>query len=113
MILVITNIVRNAWQYTPEGGRVSVKLYTEDDQVVLKVADTGIGISRRNQERLFTRFYRVANTVRTRGIGLGLYVCQAIVEEHEGEILVASEEGVGSTFTVRLPALPEEYKRAK
>lgn len=110
---VVTNIIRNAWQYTPEGGCVSVRLYSEGDYVLLEVADSGIGISRRNQEKLFTRFYRVANTVRTRGIGLGLYVCQAIVEEHGGEILVASEEGVGSTFTVKLPALPKEYNRAK
>jgi signal transduction histidine kinase len=109
---VIVNLVRNAWQYTPEGGRVSVRLYAEDDKVVLEVADTGIGISRRNQERLFSRFYRVANTVRSRGIGLGLYVSQAIVEEHEGEIVVTSEEGVGSTFSVKLPAMPDELQRA-
>jgi signal transduction histidine kinase len=109
---VITNIVRNAWQYTPEGGRVSIRLYHQDGYVIFEASDTGIGISPRNQERLFTRFYRVANTVRSRGIGLGLYVCQAIVEEHEGEILVSSEEGVGSTFSVKLPAMPPEYQEA-
>jgi signal transduction histidine kinase len=109
---VIVNLVRNAWQYTPRGGRVLIRLYAEDNTVVLDVVDTGIGISRRNQERLFSRFYRVANTVRSRGIGLGLHVCQAIVKEHEGEILVTSEEGAGSTFSVKLPALPDEYQRA-
>jgi two-component system phosphate regulon sensor histidine kinase PhoR len=104
---VIVNLVRNAWQYTPEDGSVSVRLYEQNGQVVLDVTDTGIGISEKDQEELFTRFYRVERATEVRGIGLGLYVSKAIVESHGGEIRVSSEPGTGSTFSVILPALDE------
>ncbi len=104
---VIVNLVRNAWQYTPEDGSVSVRLYERNGTVVLDVADTGIGISEKDQEELFTRFYRVERATEVRGIGLGLYVSRAIVESHGGEIRVSSEPGTGSTFSVSLPALDE------
>jgi len=104
---VIVNLVRNAWQYTPEDGSVSVRLYERNGTVVLDVADTGIGISEKDQEELFTRFYRVERATEVRGIGLGLYVSKAIVESHGGEIRVSSEPGTGSTFSVSLPALDE------
>jgi signal transduction histidine kinase len=104
---VIVNLIRNAWQHTPEGGSVAVRLYQQDGSLVLDIEDTGIGISEEDQKRLFSRFYRVASETHVRGIGLGLYIAQAIVEGHGGEIRVRSEEGVGSTFTVILPALPE------
>jgi two-component system phosphate regulon sensor histidine kinase PhoR len=104
---VIVNLVRNAWQYTPEDGSVSVRLYERNGTVVLDVADTGIGISEKDQEELFTRFYRVERATEVRGIGLGLYVSKAIVESHGGEIRVSSEPGTGSTFSVILPALDE------
>ncbi|MFN2269637.1 MAG: ATP-binding protein [Anaerolineae bacterium] len=104
---VVVNLVRNAWQYTPEGGSVSVRLYEQNGNVVLDVADTGIGISEKDQEELFTRFYRVERATEVRGIGLGLYVARAIVESHGGEIHVSSELGVGSTFSVIIPILGE------
>jgi two-component system, OmpR family, sensor histidine kinase VicK len=104
---VIVNLVRNALQYTPEGGSVSVRLYEQDGNVVFDVTDTGIGISEKDQEELFTRFYRVERATEVRGIGLGLYVSKAIVESHGGEISVSSELGVGSTFSVVLPVLGE------
>jgi signal transduction histidine kinase len=103
---VMTNLIRNAWQYTPEGGTVSVQLYEQNGSVVLDVTDTGIGISKDDLQQLFTRFYRVERATEIRGIGLGLYVSRAIVEEHGGEIRVSSEPGVGSTFSVIMPALP-------
>jgi signal transduction histidine kinase len=104
---VVINLVRNAWQYTPEGGSVTLRLYARDGQVILDVADTGIGIAPKDQQKLFSRFYRVTNMPwgGTRGIGLGLYVTKAIIEGHGGEIRVSSEEGSGSTFSVILPAL--------
>jgi len=103
----IINLVRNAWQYTPTGGSVTLQLYEHDDQVVLDIIDTGKGISPRDQQRLFSRFYRVTNVTDddVRGLGLGLYVTQAIVEAHGGNIQVVSEEESGSTFSVTLPAL--------
>lgn len=109
----VINLVRNAWQYTQEGGDVTLRLHEHDGQVVLEVEDTGIGIPREDQQRLFSRFYRVTNATQddVRGIGLGLYVTKAIVEAHGGEIHVLSEEGVGSTFSVILPALQERESK--
>jgi signal transduction histidine kinase len=102
----VINLVRNAWQYTPAGGSVTLRLYGRNGQVVLDIADTGIGISPEDQKRLFARFYRVTNVTAddVRGLGLGLYVTKAIVEAHGGSIQVASREGGGSTFSVILPA---------
>jgi signal transduction histidine kinase len=104
---VIENLVRNAWQNTSEGGSVTVRLYEQDGNVVLDVTDTGIGISAHNQQRLFTRFYRVERAANIRGIGLGLYVSKAVLDAHGGKIRVSSERGVGSTFSLILPALQE------
>ncbi len=103
----IINLVRNAWQYTPDGGQVNLKVAERQGQVILDVADTGVGISAHDQQKLFTRFYRVTTTTDAgpRGLGLGLYVTSAIVKAHGGEIHVASQEGIGSTFNVSLPAL--------
>ncbi len=104
----IINLVRNAWQYTPTGGSVTLRLSARDNKVILDVVDTGIGISPEDQQRLFRRFYRVTEATygEVRGVGLGLYVTKAIVEAHGGEVRVASRKGAGSTFSVILPALP-------
>ncbi len=109
----LINLVRNAWQYTPAGGSVTLHLSAQDSQVVLDVVDTGAGISPENQQQIFNRFHNISQTWHdpepddeVRGLGLGLYVAKAIVEAHGGEIRVASAEGSGSTFSVILPALP-------
>jgi signal transduction histidine kinase/HAMP domain-containing protein len=101
----VVNLLRNAWQYTPAGGRVTLKLYSHADYVILDVIDTGNGIPPNIQEHLFTRFYRVVHRqdYAVRGLGLGLYVSKAIVEAHEGEITFVSAEGEGSTFSIILP----------
>ncbi|MBN1889667.1 MAG: HAMP domain-containing protein [Thermoflexales bacterium] len=106
----IINLVRNAWQYTPAGGKVSLHLSARDGQVSLDVVDTGVGISEHDQKHLFTRFYRGAIKLEEemRGLGLGLYVTKAIVEAHGGTIQVHSREGTGSTFRVIIPAGPAE-----
>jgi signal transduction histidine kinase len=104
---VIENLVRNAWQNTSEGGSVTVRLYEQSGNVVLDVTDTGIGISALDQQQLFTRFYRIERTANIRGIGLGLYVSKAVLDAHGGKIRVSSERGVGSTFSLILPALQE------
>jgi PAS domain S-box-containing protein len=102
---VLGNLLSNAVKFTPEGGRVEVRLGTEEGQVVLAVADTGAGIAAADRERIFERFYRTAIARRQaiQGTGLGLTITRAIVEAHNGTIAVESDEGRGSTFTVRLP----------
>jgi two-component system sensor histidine kinase VicK len=110
----VINLVRNAQQYTPAGGSVTLRLSEENGQVVLDVIDTGRGISPEDQQSLFTRFYRVTNVTAddVRGLGLGLYVTRAIIEAHEGNIEVVSEEGGGSKFSVTRPAL-QDHKGGK
>jgi signal transduction histidine kinase len=105
----VVNLVRNAWQYTPEGGSVTIRLSANYDRVTLDVIDTGMGIPPEDQRRLFSRFYRVMHDHDddVRGLGLGLYVTKAIVEAHGGYIQVMSEVGEGSTFSLVLPAMPE------
>lgn len=104
----IVNLVRNAWQYTPPGGSITLRLSSSGDQVTLEVIDTGSGIPADKQRQLFTRFQRAASDEQTevRGMGLGLYVTKAIVEAHHGQITVVSQEGIGSTFSITLPAMP-------
>jgi len=105
---VLGNLLSNAVKFTPESGRVEVRLGTEEGQVVLAVTDTGAGIPVADRERIFERFYRTAIARRQaiQGTGLGLTITRAIVEAHNGTIAVESDEGRGSTFTVRLPLRP-------
>ena len=102
---LLVNLVDNALRYTPAGGTVSVVLEREAGWAVLRVVDTGVGISREHLPHIFERFYR-ADPSRARsegGAGLGLAICQWIARAHGGQIAVASEPGHGTTFTVRLP----------
>jgi signal transduction histidine kinase len=102
---LLGNLLSNAVKFTPDGGRVEVRLRKDGDQLELAVADTGVGIPAADLERIFERFYRTAIARRQaiQGTGLGLTITKAIVEAHHGTIAVDSEEGRGSTFTVRLP----------
>lgn len=104
---VVINLVGNAAKFTPEGGRVRVGLRTGADGISIQVSDTGIGIPRQEQERLFSRFFRstLAQEQAIPGSGLGLSIAHAIVEKHGGTMSVESEPGEGTTFTVHLPPL--------
>jgi signal transduction histidine kinase/CHASE3 domain sensor protein len=101
----LDNLVSNAIKFTPDGGRVTVRLMREDDRAVLEVQDTGIGISQPDLERLFQRFFRTqrATSAAIPGVGLGLTIAQAIVHGHEGHISVQSIDGQGTTFRIELP----------
>jgi PAS domain S-box-containing protein len=107
MAQLLANLLSNAVKFTPDGGRVEVRLGTEGGQVVLAVADTGVGIPAADQDQIFERFYRTAIVRRQeiQGTGLGLTITKAIVAAHNGTIAVESGEDRGSTFTVRLPLL--------
>ncbi|HEX2060324.1 MAG TPA: ATP-binding protein [Thermoanaerobaculia bacterium] len=102
---VVDNLLSNALKYSPEGSDIDVRVAREDGQVLTSVTDYGIGIPRDEIPQLFERFHRARN-VSSRyygGLGLGLYIARAIVEAHGGVIMVESEEGSGSTFTMKLP----------
>jgi two-component system, OmpR family, heavy metal sensor histidine kinase CusS len=98
-------LVDNAVKYTPAGGRVNVRLALEKDAALIRISDTGIGIAAADLPHVFDRFWR-ADKVRSRatgGTGLGLAIARWIVDRHGGTIVVSSELGKGSTFTVTLP----------
>ena len=105
LVQVLTNLVDNAVKYSPDGGRVGIRLESGGGRLRLSVEDEGLGIPAGEQERIFEKFYRLDPNL-TRGVGgtgLGLYICRALVERMGGRISVRSAEGAGSTFTVELP----------
>ncbi|WP_238383435.1 MULTISPECIES: ATP-binding protein [unclassified Nocardioides] len=104
---VVINLAGNAAKFTPEGGRIGVRLLVGPEESVIEVSDTGIGIPHQEQERLFSRFFRssLAQERAIPGSGLGLSIAHAIVEKHGGTMSVDSEPGEGTTFRVHLPAL--------
>jgi two-component system phosphate regulon sensor histidine kinase PhoR len=108
LALLVRNLLDNAVRYSPEGGRVDVRLAERDGRAILEVEDTGIGIPTRDLPRIFERFYRVdrARSRETGGTGLGLSIARHIAERHGGRIEVESELGRGTTFRVTLPTRP-------
>jgi signal transduction histidine kinase len=104
---VLDNLLSNALKFTPRNGSVEVRLSASREEVVLEIADTGIGIPAGAQRELFTRFFRTdaAIAAAIQGTGLGLSIVKAIVDGHGGEVGVESAEGEGATFRVTLPRL--------
>ena len=102
---IIDNLLDNAIKYTSQDGRVIVRLIREGEKAILEVQDSGVGISAKDQSRIFERFYRV-DTARSRelgGTGLGLSIVKHLAESHRGQIFLDSSLGIGSTFKVALP----------
>jgi heavy metal sensor kinase len=107
LLQLFTNLIDNAIKYTPEGGKITLKMNTDSKMVEISVVDTGIGIPEDDLPHIFKRFYRVDQS-RSReagGSGLGLSICHFIVEAHHGSIKVESEVNRGSIFTVYLPKM--------
>jgi two-component system sensor histidine kinase BaeS len=100
---VVSNLLSNALKFTPSGGSVEVTLHSVDRQAVIKVSDTGPGISSEDLPHVFDRFFR-GQGVRASGSGIGLTVVRELVEAHGGSVEACSEPGGGTTLTVRLPA---------
>jgi two-component system NtrC family sensor kinase len=98
---VMLNLIKNAKEAMPKGGTLSVRTNREDNSVLIRVQDTGVGIPEEIRDKIFEAFFTTKQKVK--GVGLGLSVCYGIIKDHGGEIRVESEEGKGTTFTVRLP----------
>ena len=101
----IYNILDNSIKYTKEGGKVTLELSKDENNIIIEISDTGIGIASDEKYKIFDRFYRVdkARARETGGTGLGLSIALTAVELHGGNIQVESEEGVGSTFRIIIP----------
>lgn len=112
MMQVIDNIMNNAIKYSPDGGVITVRLLQAQKHVILSISDQGLGIPRKDLNKIFDRFYRVdkARSRKQGGTGLGLAISKEIVEAHHGRIWADSAEGSGSTFYISLPyeAISEE-----
>jgi signal transduction histidine kinase len=105
---VVDNLLSNALKYTPSGGAIEVTLERGETGVRLTVADTGMGISARDQAAVFTKFFRARDVtdLAIPGIGLGLVITKAIVDAHGGHIVLQSQQDVGTTVHVTLPFVP-------
>ncbi|WP_373483498.1 ATP-binding protein [Acetobacterium sp.] len=103
MAQVIINLLTNAIHHTPINGEIGIDLHATAKEIVIKIVDTGKGITKEDQEKIFDRFYKADQSRSTPGTGLGLTISQRIVSLHSGTITVESALGKGSTFFVRLP----------
>ncbi|MFA5997218.1 MAG: HAMP domain-containing sensor histidine kinase [Candidatus Paceibacterota bacterium] len=109
LLTAIQNVVDNAMKYTLPGGSVTITIDKNGDYVEVKVSDTGVGIPKDEIPKLFSKFFRAANVIhlQTEGSGLGLFIVKSIILRHGGQIWVESEEGKGTTITIKIPVLDE------
>lgn len=98
-----SNLVGNAIKYSPAGTPVTVHVSGGADMIRVSVSDRGMGIPDKDREHIFERFVRGGNVAGTAGAGVGLYLVKLAVDLHQGEVLVTSKEGQGSSFVVKLP----------
>jgi signal transduction histidine kinase len=102
----IINLLSNAIKYNRPGGEIFLRAFMDGSKLVIEVEDTGIGIPKEHQQRLFEKFYRVPGSENISvGAGLGLTVVKRIIEGHRGDIRVTSDQGIGTKFTIILPIL--------
>jgi signal transduction histidine kinase len=105
MTLVLQNLIENAVKYTPESGKIDIKVTNNKTELEVSIKDNGIGIPAGDQAKLFLKFFRADNVIRlqTEGSGLGLFIVKNVVEKHGGKIICKSDEGRGTEFIFTLP----------
>ncbi|MFE5319762.1 ATP-binding protein [Paenibacillus sp. NPDC056579] len=104
MLQLLLNLIKNAFEAMTEQGTVHIRLYLNEDQAVIEISDTGKGIPEAELDKIFLPFY----TTKDSGTGLGLSICHKIVQDHEGTMEVESEMGIGTKFTITVPAAQVE-----
>jgi signal transduction histidine kinase len=100
---VFSNVLSNAIKYSPDGGVIAVDAAMTTEEVVVAIADHGIGVPTADLDRLFERYHRGSNVSGIVGTGVGLYLVKMVVDMHGGAVTVDSKEGEGSRFAIRLP----------
>jgi|GEM_PF-4000026 len=106
---MVSNLIQNAIKYTEHGGTITINMYEDDNLVILQVIDTGVGIPRDEQAKIWDKFYRANDMVdKVPGTGLGLSIVKTIIDSHEGRVWLDSAPGEGSNFTVMLPTIPQQ-----
>ena len=101
----VVNLIQNAVNHTPVGGRITLKAEKDGDFVVVSVSDTGLGIPKEEQGRIFEKYYRSRRTSYIKGTGLGLAIVKAVMDAHGGRVEVASEVSEGSVFSLFIPVV--------
>jgi signal transduction histidine kinase len=106
----VWNLLDNALKFTDKNGSIHVTVETEDHNAIVRVKDSGIGISKEEQPKVFTKFHRGTDIMNSQyeGTGIGLYATKLVVEKHDGSVSLKSEVGKGSTFTIKLPLVGED-----
>ena len=112
LLSIIQNIVSNAVKHTPEGGKITITAKSKEDKIIVQIKDTGIGMSKEIQEKLFTPQIKTLSKARkeNKGAGIGLLLVKGLLEKNDGEIWVESIEGKGSSFYFALPIEKPLYK---
>ncbi|MFO8069988.1 MAG: ATP-binding protein [Alkalibacterium sp.] len=107
LIQLLTNLISNAVKFSPAGGKIAVKIYNENDKIIVSVRDSGIGIPEMELSNMFTKFKRIDNSASKKigGTGLGLAISKGIVEAHQGDIWIDSKENEGTTVSFSMPVL--------
>jgi len=100
---VLLNLIHNAIKHTPPGGKIILTAERLEQEIIIKVSDTGEGIAKKDVPRIFERFYKTDQARASGGTGLGLAIAKHIVEAHKGRIWVESVAGQGATFYIALP----------
>ena len=105
MVTVIVNLLDNACKYSYNDKQIEMRVFVESSQVCFSVKDNGIGMNRRVVKKIFDKFYQADDSLSRRagGCGLGLSIVKFIVDAHKGRIIVKSEPGKGSVFTIKVP----------
>lgn len=105
MTILINNLLENAWKYSKDEKQISLSAKSQEDHVILEISDQGIGIKDKEKLMVFEKFYRIGNeeTRRTKGTGLGLFICKYIVEKHEGKISIQDNDPQGTIFRIEFP----------
>ena len=103
--MVLQNLLSNAVKYTPLGGSVTTEVKIVDNKFTIKISDTGMGIPKNQQDKIFMKLFRADNAKQseTEGTGLGLYIIKSIVDQSGGEVWFESVENNGTTFAVSFP----------
>jgi signal transduction histidine kinase len=102
---VMINLVSNAAKYSHPGSTITISAESKGKKVIVAISDQGIGIPKKNFERIFDKYYQIQHQTTSNGFGLGLYITREIIRKHKGKIWVESQEGKGSTFYFTLPII--------
>jgi two-component system NtrC family sensor kinase len=102
---VFLNLIHNALDAVKTGGSINVKTSCKKNRFTMKFVDNGTGISKKNIKKIFDPFFTTKKNAAKRGTGLGLTICYTIIKQLQGDIAIASEEGVGTTITISLPVV--------